>query len=120
MKRPDCIRHWRDVEGADDATYPDSNERFSVGAPLARRLGLGRIGIHHERLACVTPLSTIPMKRCAYWWWVRPIKNITASTIRSIRCMPRRAKTAGSTIRLSFLGRTMENLGENNFLFYKY
>ncbi len=50
MKRPDCIRHWRDVEGADDATYPDSNERFSVGAPLARRLGLGRIGIHHERL----------------------------------------------------------------------
>ncbi|MCP5581232.1 cupin, partial [Klebsiella pneumoniae] len=21
MKRPDCIRHWRDVEGADDATY---------------------------------------------------------------------------------------------------
>lgn len=35
MKRPDCIRHWRDVEGADDATYPDSNERFSIGAPLA-------------------------------------------------------------------------------------
>lgn len=29
-------------------------------------------------------------------------KNITVSTIRSIRCMPRRAKTAGSTIRLSF------------------
>lgn len=50
MKRPDCIRHWRDVEGADDATYPDSNERFSIGAPLARKLGLGRIGIHHERL----------------------------------------------------------------------
>ncbi|MEG0533122.1 MAG: cupin, partial [Citrobacter sp.] len=22
MKRPDCIRHWREVEGADDATYP--------------------------------------------------------------------------------------------------
>ena len=33
MKRPECIRHWRDVEGADDATYPDSNERFL----LARR-----------------------------------------------------------------------------------
>ncbi len=23
---------------------------FSIGAPLARKLGLGRIGIHHERL----------------------------------------------------------------------
>ena len=50
MKKPDCIRHWRDVEGADDSTYPDSDERFSIGAPLARKLGLGRIGIHHERL----------------------------------------------------------------------
>ena len=50
MKRPDCIRHWRDVEGADDSTYPDSSERFAIGAPLARKLGLGRIGIHHERL----------------------------------------------------------------------
>jgi uncharacterized cupin superfamily protein len=50
MKRPDCIRHWRDVEGPDDATYPDSNELFSIGAPLARRLGLSRMGIHHERL----------------------------------------------------------------------
>lgn len=151
MKRPDCIRHWRDVEGADDATYPDSNERFSVGAPLAAgwvsaALVFTMNGCHPDAVrlirmrkatkrslftfwrvtlrpgsmaiygssnpetawdfqpgrACVTPLSTIPMKRCAYWWWVRPIKNITASTIRSIRCMPRRAKTAGSTIRLSF------------------
>ncbi|MCS6751590.1 cupin, partial [Proteus mirabilis] len=24
MKRPDCIRHWRELEGADDSTYPDS------------------------------------------------------------------------------------------------
>ena len=38
MKRPDCIRHWRDVEGADDSTYSDSHERFSIGAPLARKL----------------------------------------------------------------------------------
>lgn len=50
MKRPDCIRHWREVEGADDSTYPDSNELFAIGAPLARKLGLGRLGIHHERL----------------------------------------------------------------------
>lgn len=50
MKRPDCIRHWREVEGADDSTYPDSDELFAIGAPLARKLGLGRLGIHHERL----------------------------------------------------------------------
>ncbi|HDR2822314.1 TPA: cupin domain-containing protein [Enterobacter bugandensis] len=50
MKKPDCIKHWRDVEGPDDGTYPDSNELFSIGSPLARSLGLRRIGIHHERL----------------------------------------------------------------------
>ncbi len=50
MKRPDCIRHWRELEGPDDATYPDSPERF----PLARRWGglrLNRLGIHHETAA---------------------------------------------------------------------
>ena len=151
MKRPECIRHWRDVEGADDATYPDSNERFSIGAPLARKLGLGRIGIHHERLPpgrrtsyphaesdeeeFVYVLEGYPEARInGYLWKLEPgdsvgfpagtgvchtfinntdeevrllvvgeaNKNITVSTIRSIRCMPRRAKTAGSTIRLSF------------------
>lgn len=40
MKRPDCIRHWRELEGPDDATYPDSPERFSIGAPLGRGLRL--------------------------------------------------------------------------------
>ena len=35
MKRPDCIRHWRELEGPDDATYPNNPERFSIGAPLA-------------------------------------------------------------------------------------
>ncbi len=42
MKRPDCIRHWRELEGPDDATYPDSPERFSIGAPLGRGLRLNR------------------------------------------------------------------------------
>ena len=44
MKRPDCIRHWRELEGPDDATYPDSPERFSIGAPLGRGLRLNRLG----------------------------------------------------------------------------
>ncbi|EMH4164382.1 cupin domain-containing protein [Pluralibacter gergoviae] len=50
MKRPDCIRHWRELEEQDAPGYPDSSELFSVGAPLARKMGLLRLGIHHERL----------------------------------------------------------------------
>ena len=48
--RPDFIRHWRDLEGTDDAHYPDSDELLSIGAPVGKLLGLTRIGIHHERL----------------------------------------------------------------------
>ncbi|WP_024559918.1 cupin domain-containing protein [Franconibacter pulveris 601] len=50
MQRPDFIRHWREVESEDDSRYPDSEELFSIGAPLARKMGLTRLGIHHERL----------------------------------------------------------------------
>ncbi len=50
MERPDFIRHWSALEGADDASYPGDTEKMSIGAPLGRRLGLGRLGIHHERL----------------------------------------------------------------------
>lgn len=49
--RPDFIRHWRDLEGTDDAHYPDSDELLSIGAPVGKLLGLTRIGIHHERLS---------------------------------------------------------------------
>ena len=48
--RPDFIRHWRDLEGTDDAHYPGSDELLSIGAPVGKLLGLTRIGIHHERL----------------------------------------------------------------------
>jgi uncharacterized cupin superfamily protein len=49
-KRPEFIRHWRELEGPDDSHYPDSTELMSIGAPIGRLLGLTRIGIHHERL----------------------------------------------------------------------
>jgi len=49
-ERPGFIRHWRELEGPDDSHYPDSTELMAIGAPLARLLGLTRIGIHHERL----------------------------------------------------------------------
>jgi uncharacterized cupin superfamily protein len=48
--RPDFIRHWTELEGPDHAHYPNSDELLSIGAPLARALGLTRLGIHHDRL----------------------------------------------------------------------
>ena len=50
MQRPDCIRHWSALEGADDAHYPGDTELMSIGAPLGKALGLTRLGIHHKRL----------------------------------------------------------------------
>jgi uncharacterized cupin superfamily protein len=50
MTRPSCIKHWREVAGADDAHYPDSEELLSIGSPLGRATGLTRIGVHHEQL----------------------------------------------------------------------
>ncbi|RJT44522.1 cupin domain-containing protein [Rahnella woolbedingensis] len=49
-ERPDFIRHWTELEGADDSNYPGDDELMSIGAPLGKTLGLTRIGIHHERL----------------------------------------------------------------------
>lgn len=169
MKRPDCIRHWRDVEGADDATYPDSNERFSIGAPLARKLGLGRIGIHHERLPpgrrtsyphaesdeeeFVYVLEGYPEAWInGYLWKLEPgdsvgfpagtgvchtFINNTDEEVRLLVVGEANKKHNRIYYPLNpvyaatredrwvdhppqFLGRTMENLGENNFLFYKY
>ena len=49
--RPDCIAHWTEIEEPDDATYKGDDELLSVRAPFARRFGLSRLGINHERLA---------------------------------------------------------------------
>ena len=48
--RPEFIRHWRDLESADNRHYPDCDEPLAIGAPIGHLLGLTRIGIHHERL----------------------------------------------------------------------
>jgi len=57
-ERPDFISHWRDLEGEDDDHYPGDAELMGIGAPLGRRLGLTRIGIHHVRL--------LPGRRTSY------------------------------------------------------
>ncbi|WP_437611306.1 cupin domain-containing protein [Erwinia sp. V71] len=56
--RPEFIRHWRELEGEDNSHYADSDELMAIGAPLGYRLGLTRIGIHHERL--------LPGRRLSY------------------------------------------------------
>jgi uncharacterized cupin superfamily protein len=58
MARPAFIRHWTELEGADDSHYPGDPELMAIGAPLARTFGLTRIGIHHERL--------LPGRRTSY------------------------------------------------------
>ncbi|MBX3230092.1 MAG: GNAT family N-acetyltransferase [Labilithrix sp.] len=50
MSRPPFIKHWRDVIGPDEAGYPGSEERFTIGSPIGRATGLLRIGVHHETL----------------------------------------------------------------------
>lgn len=46
--RPAYIRHWRGLVDADDSHYPGSDELLSYGAPVGRKLGLQRIGVHVE------------------------------------------------------------------------
>ena len=56
--RPAFIRRWQDLEGSDTEHYPGDTELLSIRAPLARALGLTRIGIHHDRL--------LPGRRTSY------------------------------------------------------
>lgn len=50
MPRPDFVRHWQEIQDADDSHYPGSRELMSIGSPFGRAFGLTRLGIHHELL----------------------------------------------------------------------
>ena len=50
MGRPDCIRHWRDIQGADDRHYPHSTELLALDAHFSQAFGLTRLGIRHQLL----------------------------------------------------------------------
>jgi uncharacterized cupin superfamily protein len=50
MKRPDCIAHYTELQDEWPGRYRGNPESLSLGAPLGRKLGLTRIGIHHETL----------------------------------------------------------------------
>ncbi|RZS83989.1 putative cupin superfamily protein [Phyllobacterium myrsinacearum] len=48
--RPSSIAHWSEIEGADDNHYKGDDELLAINAAFGRHFGLGRIGIHHQRL----------------------------------------------------------------------
>jgi uncharacterized cupin superfamily protein len=58
VDRPAAIAHWSKIEKADDSHYDSDDELMSIGAPFSRHFGLGRLGIHHERL--------LPGRRTSY------------------------------------------------------
>jgi uncharacterized cupin superfamily protein len=50
MKQPQFIGNYRDLMDEDNAKYPGSDELLSHGAPVGKKLGLKKIGIHIETL----------------------------------------------------------------------
>lgn len=51
IDRPDFIKHYSEIqEGPESSYYRGTKEFLSIGSPLAKRMGLTRLGIHHELL----------------------------------------------------------------------
>ncbi len=48
--RHELIIHYSEIQNEDNAHYPNSDELLSIGSPLAKKLGLKKLGIHHELL----------------------------------------------------------------------
>jgi len=48
--RPDFIRHWKEIQDPDNATYLGSDELLSIGSAFGRVFGFERLGVHHELL----------------------------------------------------------------------
>lgn len=49
--RPEFIKHYAEIqEGPESSYYRGTKEFLSIGSPFAKRLGLARLGIHHELL----------------------------------------------------------------------
>lgn len=48
MERPAFIGNYKDFMSTDDSHYEGSDELMSIGAPIGKKLGLKKIGIHVE------------------------------------------------------------------------
>jgi len=49
-ERPSCIAHFSEIQDEDNAHYKGSEELLSIGSRFAKKLGLKKIGVHHELL----------------------------------------------------------------------
>lgn len=58
MERPDFIAHWSELEDKEASHYRGDSELMALDASLGSKLGLTRIGIHHDRL--------LPGRRTSY------------------------------------------------------
>jgi uncharacterized cupin superfamily protein len=52
QKKPEFIQHYSEIQEPDNSCYKSSksDELLSIGSPLGKKVGLKRIGIHHELL----------------------------------------------------------------------
>lgn len=50
MNRPDFIKNYKEIQDEDNAHYPGSDELLSIGSPFSKKIGLKKLGIHHEVL----------------------------------------------------------------------
>lgn len=50
MSRPEFILHFSEIQEDDTAHYPGRDELLSIGSPFAKKMGLKKLGIHHELL----------------------------------------------------------------------
>ncbi|MQR01282.1 cupin domain-containing protein [Glaciimonas soli] len=50
MTRPECIKHWQEIQSEDNASYPNSSELLAISSRFGKVFGLTRLGIHHQVL----------------------------------------------------------------------
>ncbi|POZ62064.1 cupin domain-containing protein [Chromobacterium alticapitis] len=50
MSRPNCVKHWRELENPEAGRYPDSREEMGYAARFGQHFGFARLGVNHLRL----------------------------------------------------------------------
>jgi len=50
VSRHPNIKHYLDIQNDDNAHYPNSSEKLSVGSSFGEAFGLKKLGIHHQLL----------------------------------------------------------------------
>ena len=50
MNRPPNVIHWRDIQDADTATYPNDPEKLAISSRFSKKMKLFRFGVSHEVL----------------------------------------------------------------------